>query len=81
MKKLIERLEESKMKPKEKIAAIQKILDDESMGKVDGVMVDIVTANMLIKIYNALSKKEMKDKFSSLPIKQMVDVGWQLVKK
>ncbi len=43
------------------------------------VLLDGVTANMLITVYEALND-ENKAKFTSLPILKAVTVGWKLVK-
>ena len=68
-------------KAEKKIEKLRKIVKDGNMAKVEGVNIDIVTANMLIKIYDAMKRPDIKEKFSSMPIKQMVGIGWKLVGK
>jgi hypothetical protein len=47
--------------------------------KIDGVMVDMQTANLILKVWNALNSSN-KSKFEKLPIKQMANVAWKLMK-
>lgn len=60
--------------------AIKEIVEGESYAKIDGVTIDLTTANMLLQIADNL-KEENQKKFLSLPIRKMVDVGWKLIKK
>ena len=47
--------------------------------KIDGVMVDMQTANLILKVWDALGSSNRK-KFEKLPIKQMANVSWKLMK-
>lgn len=49
--------------------------------RIDGrkVYVDLITASMLVQIYDALNEVN-RAKFIALPFLKMVDVGWKLVK-
>jgi len=80
MKQLIERLELVERSGAKRMDKIRAIVADESMGKVDGLTMDLTTANMLVKIYDAIKDPKMKEKFSSLPVKKMVAIGWSLIK-
>ena len=44
------------------------------------IVLDAVTANMLVTIADALSK-EANQKFTSMNLVQAVDIGWKLIKK
>lgn len=61
------------------IEKLRKIVDDKSMGKVDGTRVDLTTANAVVKVYDNLSGGNQK-KFGELPLDKMINVTWKLVK-
>lgn len=42
------------------------------------VVVDVVTANMLLTVHDALND-ENKAKFASMPLAAAVELGWKLV--
>jgi hypothetical protein len=67
------------MENEKKYEAIKKIVDERQYAKVDGVTVDGFTASMLLQICDNLSPQN-RDKFLSMPIRKMVDVGWKLTK-
>ena len=48
--------------------------------KIDGVLVDMQTANLILKVWDAINTSNRK-KFEKLPIKKMVNVAWKLVRK
>jgi hypothetical protein len=41
--------------------------------------IDGVTANLIDKIYNALSE-EKREKYINLPLPRLIDVSWKMVK-
>ena len=47
--------------------------------KIDGVLVDMQTANLILKVWDALNSSNRK-KFEKLSIKKMADVAWKLMK-
>jgi len=61
----------------EKYQFLKKIVSDRQHGKMDGFIVDGVTANMLLQICDKLDP-QAREKFLSLPISKMVDIGWKL---
>jgi hypothetical protein len=65
--------------PEEKIKKIRDIVKQKQYSKVDGVTVDLTTASLIIQIYDALNDVN-KNKFSSLPIKRMIDTAYKLTK-
>ena len=48
--------------------------------KIGGVIVDMQTANVIMKVWNALGSSN-RSKFEKLPIKKMADVAWKLVRR
>ena len=61
------------------IKDIGQIVKKRQYKKIDGVTVDMQTANAIMTVYKALSQSNKK-KFVKLPIKKMADVAWKLVK-
>lgn len=61
------------------IEQLRKIVDTKSMGKVDGTRVDLTTANVVVKVYDALNSTNQK-KFGNLPLDKMINVAWKMVK-
>lgn len=51
---------------------------EKKMKGVKGIMLDAVTAGMLVKVYEAL-KPEQREKYDTMPIEKAVRVGWKLV--
>ena len=46
---------------------------------MDGYLVDMQTANVILKVGNALNKSN-QEKFGKLPIKKMAQIAWKMVK-
>jgi len=53
---------------------------EEKFKKKGVIVLDAVTANMLVQIADALNPSNRK-KFTGMNILQAVDIGWKLVKK
>lgn len=58
---------------------IQALVNTKSSGKVNDVLIDVATANILLAIYEALPTPEARNKFLKLPIKKMVHVANKLI--
>ena len=61
------------------IDKIKDIVKRKQYKKIDGIMVDMQTANVIMKVWNALNSSN-RSKFEKLPIKQMANVAWKLMK-
>jgi hypothetical protein len=61
------------------IDKIKDIVKRKQYKKIDGVMVDMQTANVIMKVWGALNSSN-RSKFEKLPIKQMGIVAWKLMK-
>lgn len=65
-----------------RLDVLQRIVDKKQAAKIriDGrkVTVDLFTASMLLRVYNALNEQN-REKFINLPWPKMVSVGWKLV--
>lgn len=81
---------EAKTKPEEVIDLLKKARDvnyqyiyPEKGGKM---MIDAQTANMLLLVYDKLTREDMKDKFkrmlttSKITLLKVVDFGWKKVR-
>ena len=58
---------------------IGSIIGKKQAQKISGVLVDMQTAHVIMKVWNALSSSNRKT-FEKLPIKQMANVAWKLMK-
>ena len=58
---------------------LMSILKRKQHQKIDGVLVDMQTANLILKVWDALNSSNRK-KFEKLSIKKMADVAWKLMK-
>jgi ribosomal protein L20A (L18A) len=58
---------------------IGSIIGKKQAQKIDGVLVDMQTAHVIMKVWNALGSSNRK-KFEKLRIGQMAKVAWKLMK-
>ena len=58
---------------------IGSIIGKKQAQKISGVLVDMQTALVIMKVWNALSSSN-RNKFEKLPITKMANVAWKLVK-
>jgi len=63
-----------------KVDALRQIVADKQYAKVDGVSVDLTTANLLLQILDALSPAN-KENFLGKPIEQMVSIAYKILGK
>lgn len=63
----------------DRINRLRYIVQEHSACRMEGLFVDVTTANMLVKIYDALNEQN-RAKFVAMPLRRMVAVGWKLVK-
>ena len=61
------------------IDVAKRIVKNKQAEKIDGVLVDVQTANVILKVWDALNSSNRK-KFEKLSIKRMADVAWKLMK-
>jgi hypothetical protein len=61
-----------------RIEQLRRIVENCQYEKIDGHVVDGVTANMLVNVHDALNEDARK-KFLGLDLMKMVRVGWKLV--
>ena len=61
------------------IKRVELILKKRQAMKIDGYLVDMQTANVIMKVWKALSSSNKK-KFAPLSIKKMAEVAWKLVR-
>lgn len=58
---------------------IGSIIGRKQAQKISGVLVDMQTAHVIMKVWNALGSSN-RAKFEKLPIKQMANMAWKLMK-
>ena len=63
-----------------KVDALRQIVADKQYAKVDGVSIDLTTANLLLQILDALSPAN-KENFLGKPIEQMVSIAYKILGK
>ena len=68
-----------RVNPSKTIEKLQKVVDDKQRQRVDGVMVDLTTANMVMQVYNQVNDK-VKKKLNNLDAKKLINVVFKLVK-
>lgn len=59
---------------------MKRIIENRQYEEINGIAVDMQTANMIMTIYNKLNKKNKK-KYSKLNLNQMVNIGWKIIKR
>ncbi len=62
------------------ITVMKRIVENRQYEVINGVSVDMQTANMITTIYNKLNKKNKK-KYAKLDLNMMVNVGWKIIKR
>lgn len=65
--------------PTDRIAAIRRVVTEKKYAKIDGSMVDAVTANAICTVYDALNP-EHQAKFAGYPAPTMATIAWKLIK-
>lgn len=63
----------------DRISKLRRIVNSHSATEVEGLLIDVQTANAFCKVYDGLSKPQNRASLLSLPIKKAVDVCWKLV--
>lgn len=61
------------------IREIEWIVDNHQYKKVQGLIVDAVTARMVLTVFNALSPENQK-KAQTMDLRKFVEFGWRCVK-
>lgn len=62
-----------------RIERLRHIVEHKSAARIEGLLMDLFTASMLVQVYDALSETN-RTKFLALPLRKMVSVGWSCVK-
>jgi hypothetical protein len=65
----------AEVKAKNRIAKLRKIRSTSSAGRVDGYLVDIVTAGLLVAVFDALSPAN-REKFGTVNLAKLVELAW-----
>lgn len=62
----------------EKINQLKQIVKSHSFQEIEGMIVDVQTANIILQVYEAINEKN-KEKFINQSIDKMAHIAWQLV--
>lgn len=65
--------------PEDRINAIRSIVENKQYAKIDGTMIDLFTASLIVQIYDALNA-ENKIKFASFKAGKMGELAYKLAK-
>jgi len=63
---------------KGRVQLLRQIIKDGQHRKIEGIDIDLQTANMLLTIYKSLKPKNKK-KFNKIPLSVLIDFGWKHV--
>jgi len=61
------------------IDILRKIVAERQHQEIDGVIVDMQSANVIVTVYDALNDTN-KAKLIAMPIEKMASVAWKMVK-
>ena len=70
---------ERKMQGEDLYKALKEIVDDRSMGKVNGMQVDLTTANLAVQVLDKVNKVN-RDKLLSLDIRKLIDTVYKVAR-
>ena len=62
------------------IPQLEKIVQDKQHAKIKGKIVDLFTASMIMKIYNAVNDSNKK-RMDSLPLEKLVNLAYKMMKR
>jgi hypothetical protein len=62
------------------IEQLKEIVKEHQYRKIDGVIVDVMTASAILKVYENINETN-REKYLKLPITRMADIAWQLLNK
>jgi hypothetical protein len=65
--------------PQDRINAIKSVVDNKSYAKIDGTMIDLTTAHVIMTVYNAINDTN-KAKFANMPAGKMGTIAYGLIK-
>lgn len=58
---------------------LKKIVKDFQAEKIDGVLVDVQSANVMVKVRDALKTKKNQERFETAPIEKVAKICWNAV--
>ena len=62
------------------IDKVRKVAEEHQCNRVNGVLLDAFTANVIVQVYDALNERN-KARFAVLPIRRMAEVALSLATK
>jgi len=64
----------------ERLLRLRRIVNDRQAEEIDGVLVDMQTANAIVSVYDALGDSRNREKFLSMSMQHMGVTAWKLIK-
>jgi hypothetical protein len=64
-----------------RIEKLRQIGETGQAAKIDGILVDIVSAGLLVNIYDAAQLPKTRTIIETLPLPKVMEVAWRVVKK
>jgi hypothetical protein len=66
-------------KAEKRLEKLKTILETKTYAKIGGATIDLVTANVMVQVVEALNEAN-RVKFLNMPIQRMTQVAWALVR-
>lgn len=63
------------------IDKIRKIVADRQFNRVGGLLVDGLTASVVVQVHDSFKVEANREKFAKLPVRRMVATAWAIVNK
>lgn len=60
-----------------RITAVRRIVRDHAAARVDGYLVDVQTASLLVQVYETLSPTQ-RERFGAAPLVKLVELSWRV---
>ena len=75
------RSKDSRRRGAGRIDTLRQIVDSHQHQKVDGMLVDVQTANLLLKCYEGVSTDKARSAIETAPLERVVDMAWKVTKQ
>jgi hypothetical protein len=75
------RSKDSRRRGAGRIDTLRQIVDSHQHQEVDGMLVDVQTANLLLKCYEGVSTDKARSAIETAPLERVVDMAWKVTKQ
>ena len=63
-----------------RLEQLRECVASHSARQIEGMIVDVQSANVILTVYDALQDPENKEKFMKMHLSQAINVAWKLAK-